>query len=525
MQTKPPCLLIVLQEPLNILLFAAIALNAAFFITRGLAEQPGYTDAYYYYNAAARFASGDGLTDAYLWTYIGLPDDLPTASHRYWMPLTSLIAALGMGLTDTIDYSSAQIPFALMLIGLAGTGFWLGKRLGGGWRHAWVAGLVTLFNGFFVRYWGMTDTFTPYGVVGSLALVFTGLSLSNISQVYRIPTWFIAGIFAGLGHLARADGLLLLLIALFLIGIRRTVPTRQRIRSMLWLLLGYLLVMMPWFLRSVIETGSPLPVGGVQAIWYIEYDALFNYPPGANLSDFTLSHLIESRWTAIINNLGTFIAVEGLVIMAPLMLIGLWNRRRHAFLQGFIWYALGLHVVMTFIFAYPGFRGGLFHSAAALVPFWAALGVCGVDDAVDWIAQRRKDWTPAQTKIVFSIWLVGVALLLAFSTALPARVVKETPTLYTQLQANLPGDARVMINDPAALYYFTGLGGVVLPNASPDVIPEIATKYGIDYVLIETIDGIDAVPDAFRFDLNDPPSFLDPVPIDLAGARLYAINQ
>ncbi|MFN8564458.1 MAG: hypothetical protein U0703_23210 [Anaerolineae bacterium] len=61
----------------------------ALVITRGLIAAPGYTDVYYHLNAANRMASGQGLTDPYVWTYIGALDRLPMPSHLYWMPLTS----------------------------------------------------------------------------------------------------------------------------------------------------------------------------------------------------------------------------------------------------------------------------------------------------------------------------------------------------------------------------------------------------------------------------------------------------
>jgi hypothetical protein len=80
-----------------------------------------------------------------------------------------------------------------------------------------------------------------------------------------------------------------------------------------------------------------------------------------------------------------------------------------------------------------------------------------------------------------------------------------------------------MVNDPAALYYFTGLGGVVLPNESVEIIPDIAAKYGITHLLIETVDGALAVPRNFEFDVNVPPDFLTFI-TDLPGARLYAIE-
>jgi hypothetical protein len=88
---------------------------------------PGYTDAYYYFNAGQRLATGQGLTDPYVaLTYLGAPESLPAPSHTYWMPLASLLAALGGGL-----FWKAQIPFGLLWLGLALLAFWLGARLGG----------------------------------------------------------------------------------------------------------------------------------------------------------------------------------------------------------------------------------------------------------------------------------------------------------------------------------------------------------------------------------------------------------
>ncbi len=512
--------------PRHALVFGLMALVVAFVIVRGLAERPGYTDAFYYFNAADRWVVGDGLTDPYLWTYIGLPESIPTASHQYWMPLTSMLAALGMWVMNAPgDYAAAQWPFALLLAGLAGIGFWLGGRLGGSKRHMWVAGLLTLFSGFFTRFWGMTDNFGPYGFAGAMCLVWMGLAAKVRPEQKAYRFGFLAGIFAGLGHLARADGLLLLIVGLGTLALNRTM-WRQRLVACLVLTVGYLLIMIPWFARNLDVIGSPLPMGGTQAAWYTEYDDIFNYPPGTEVVAFFedgLSTLVESRWQAFTNNLGTFVAVEGLVVMTPLMLIGLWNRRRNAFLGGFWVYALGLHLAMTFVFAFPGFRGGLFHSSAVLIPWWAALGVVGLDDVVDWYAKRRRRWQPAVAKLVFSSGLVLLAIMLSWRVSSGQRVPAGQPSLYRELEAAFAQDARVMVNDPAALYYFTGLSGVVLPNATIDIVPEIADQYDVTHLLIEFVGGVPATPAEFVFDFDNPPAFLEPVSVSLPGARLYAI--
>src|SRR5690606_26093449 len=82
-----------------------------------LVEQPGYMDAYYYYNAAHRLVSGDGLTDPYVWHYLDAPDALPAPSHTYWMPLQSLLAAGAMALGGA-TFGAAQVPSVLCYAGL-----------------------------------------------------------------------------------------------------------------------------------------------------------------------------------------------------------------------------------------------------------------------------------------------------------------------------------------------------------------------------------------------------------------------
>lgn len=513
--------------------FAAVAVLFALFITRALVEQPGFTDAFYHFNAAERFVSGLGLTDAYLWVYIGMPESLPAPSHLYWMPLTSLSAALGMWLFNAPgSYAAAQIPFALMYAGAACVGFWLGEQLGGTRRHAWVAGLLTLLSGFYLRFWGATDTFAPYALFGSLCLVCMGLGAAGS----RPHLWYaLSGALAGLAHLTRADGVLLLIVGWTVIawpvrrvGTQRGVSLQQKTLMMVIMTAAYLLVMFPWFVRNLNAVGSPLPVGGAQGIWYREYDDLFNYPPDSSpqtLFADGLGTFLESRWQAVAGANGailTLVTVEGLIVLTPLMLVGLWRQRKDPFVRGFWLYALGLHVAMSLIFPFPGMRGGLFHSAGALLPWWMAFGVAGLDDVIDWAASRRR-WNARSAKAVFSAALLVFAALLSFSTA--RRVQVGTPRLYTALAEAIPLNSRVMINDPAQLYYFTGLGGVVLPNEEPPVILDIARRYGVDYALLEIYNGQLAASEKLAPLAESPPNFLVRVPLDVQGVILYAIES
>jgi hypothetical protein len=525
-------------------LFALIALVGAFLMTHGLVQGPGYTDAFYHLNAANRVVTGQGWTDPYLWTYIGAPDNLPAPSHLYWMPMTSLLAAVGMGLLNAPgNYAAAQWPFALLFAGTVCTGFWLGERIGGTRRHAWLAGLITLFSGYFTRFWGVIDTFAPYALFGSVCLVFIGLAVSQASTRKRWLYCALAGVTAGLAHLTRADGILLLLVGWSAVGWTLVFGRERKgitfyMQGIGIMTLAYLLVMLPWFIRNMNVIGTPMPLGGAQGIWFTEYNDLFNYPPNLSAATFFangLGTLFNTRWEAfagsqgiLSGNLGTLVAVEGLIVMTPLMLVGLWRWRKESFLRGFWIYALGLHLAMTLIFPYPGYRGGLLHSSAALVPWWAILGVVGVDDCVEWLARRRR-WNTKTAKRIFSGALVAVAIFLSYSIGFknPTPAPAEPATYREVAEKMLPG-GRLMINDPAQFYYFTGIGGVVLPNEDPSVIQDIARQYQVDYLLIEAVTSdsrqSNAAPQRLWPILSAPPDFLTLIPMNDPTVRLYAIH-
>lgn len=462
--------------------FGVVSLLLAILIVRYPNEQPGFTDAFYHYNAAVHLARGDGFVDDYLWTYIGAPDTLPARSHLYWMPGTSLIAALGMGVLG-ISYGAAQLGLVLCLWGAGLLTYHIGWQLNHLRRHAWSAGLVLLLGGFYSRFWGTTDTFAPYALFGALALWAMGQGL----RLFSWRWWLLGGVAAGGGHLIRSDGLLLVVCGLLLLLIGR-LPWQQRLRTAGVLLAGYLLVMLPWFAFNLTTLGTVLPVGGTQAIWYTGYDDLFSYPADASPTTFFaagIGLLVSSRWDALLANVQTLLFVEGFVILAPFMLWALWRRRHDPQWWPMIVFTLGLHAAFTLLFPFPGVRGGLFHGAAALIPFWAVLAVDGVDAAILWIAARRRRWQPAVAQPVFTTGVVLLVAVLSYMIVQGRRELAGTPDYYQVLRQFIPDGARVMRNDPAQLYFFTGLGGVALPNESFAMAQQLVDQYQIDYVLLE----------------------------------------
>jgi hypothetical protein len=500
--------------------YAFLSLIGAFTIVFFYNQQPKNTDAFYHYNGAVNLATGRGFVEDYLWVYLGAPDALPAPSHLYWMPGTSIIASLGMFLFGT-NYTGARIGLALCLWGAMLLAYWLGWYLGKKARTAWLAGLLTLFSGFFLYAWGQTDTFAPYAFFGAMALVFIGLGIAE--EKHNRLYWSLAGVFAACGHLIRSDGLLLLLVgwAVLLWPLERS-RYQQRLLWLIPFTLAYLLVMSPWFIRNLNAVGAILPVGGTQNAWFRSYDELFSYPVDASPASLFAdgaSVFIQSRLWATFSTNGILlqaIAYEGAIIFASLILIGAWKRRKEPFLRGILLFAIGIHIAFAWVFSFAGVRGGFWHASAALVPIWAAIGLLGLEDALAWVGKRRPVWKSPLAANIFSYALTAMVIVLSLAISRP--VPSERPLLMTKLEEIIPEGSRLMSVDPAEIYYYTGMGGIPIPNESPEVALELALLYGIDYLMLQE----NQITEPMQF--TETPAFLEPIELNIDGVRLYAIQ-
>lgn len=584
-------------------------------------HQPNYMDEAYYVVTGANLAEGRGFVEDFVWNYLNHPGPPPRPSHLYWMPLTSLLASVGM-LAGGPSYRAAQILFIILSALLAPLTFWLTWTLSGQRRPAWLAGLLIIFSGFYFPFWTAVDNFTPFALAGSLALLLawrgmatadhrpltadrgpetadrsitnyqlpisqslnpgtttkTGLPISQLPNLPIFPSphlsLFLAGLCAGLAHLARADGLLILvaILSYYLLhlvqrdrpltadrgpetgdpgytpGRTRTGRTGRRpetedrrpgtgkravtpvpnptshvsrftfyvlrfthhvlrstpyaLRLTLPLLLGYLLVMLPWFLRNWFVAGIPLSTAGSQTIWlptgadlFTSYNSLFSYGRELSARTFLAQSwpvILQGRWWVLLTNVQTVIAVWSMIFLTPLIMVGGWQLRAHPLLQLAGWYALLLFMVMTLVFAFPGALGGLFHSGAALLPFLYAAAVIGLDHSIDWVAARRRTWRAKSAKQVFGTGLVIMAAGLSSFVYYP-RVLKNNawnnvddlyPPIAAWIKAN-DSNATVMINNPPAYRYHGGGLSVVIPNEDIELTLAAARRYQVNYLVLE----------------------------------------
>jgi len=458
-------------------------------VAAALIPRPGYMDTAYYAAGAVRLAQGGGLSEPFIWNYLDDPAGLPHPGFLYWMPLPSLLAAPFAALLPG-SFLALQFPFALLSALLPPIAY--GLALGATDRRctAWLAGLLTLFSGFFFPYWTLPETFAPFALFGALALWLGG------RRGLGGGGWLLVGALVGLAHLTRADGLLLLpVVALALLLFPSPRGARRAPRIMFhvsYLALGYLLVMGPWLARNLAVVGAPLPSAGARTLWLRAYDDLFCYRCDLSLRSYLAwgwSGILRSKLWAMGVNLQRFLAEDCLVGLFPFTLVGLYRlRRRPAFTLSIV-YLLLLYLVHSLAFTFPGPRGGFFHASAALLPFLHTSAAEGLDAAVGWAARRRR-WNGRQARLVFTLAALALAVLLSLSIGRGKWTAWRTAdAVYDRIGRWLAwrgeAGATVMVVNPPAFWYHTRNPCVVIPNGDAEVMLEVAARYGVDYLVLE----------------------------------------
>ncbi|MCP5095644.1 MAG: hypothetical protein GY943_08845 [Chloroflexi bacterium] len=451
-------------------------------------EHPSYMDAYYYTTNGQRLADGFGFTEEVIWQFLDEPQGFPAPSHTYWMPLTSMLAAVGYRFSD--QFSAVQIPFWLLAGLLPLLAYQISHDLTNQRWQAWAAALFTASGGFYNNFYNQPSTFAPFAWCGCVCL----WALARGSKVENGRYWwFLAGISAGLGHLTRADGVLLLIVggfALFIyFGVKRI--WRALMSSLFLLGSGYLFVMGGWFWRTWQLTGRPLSTVGTQTIFLTTYDDLFAYG-----RSFDLTHLIDWGWGNILSSrvdgivlvLGSFVAVSCLIFLTPFVIWGWWRlmKKKWEMLMPGSLYLLLLFVSMSLLFTFPGGRGGFFHSSAAIFPWLMALAAAGVEFCVNWIAKRLSHWQPERASRLFAGLFVAVAMTMSVALGIvrSSDAVAET-AVYEQLGDQLPPDAIVMVGNAPGFYYHAQLPATSVPNEPPEILIQVAKRYQISHLVLD----------------------------------------
>ncbi len=454
-------------------------------------RSPGYMDADYYFATARILASGGGLQVPFTWNYLaGGALNLPQPAHLYWMPLTTFLSAASM-LVFGGSFMAAQVPSLAFTAALPLMSAWMAQKLGARPVQAVLAGGLAVLSGFYLPFFVTTDAFASFAVIGGLALWLMADAPQADARI-----WLMAGALAGLGHLARADGVILLLLAVGTWGLSRP----RRPLGLLALVGGYLVVMGAWFVRMWQVTGGPLSPGGLKAAWLTNYNQLFAYPADqltfSNWLDSGIGQIFQARLSAAGTNLTSLLLVNGLVFLTVLMGIGLWRKRRWRAIGVLAAYLLSEFALMSVVFPFPGSRGGFFHSSTAAMPLLWALTPFGLEGAVDWL-HRLRGWDPVEATRrlgIGTLIVAGVATfyLLATRLALPAQHGQgwgEASMAYNVASGPIEtggGEQDVVaVNNPPAFWLASGHPSVVIPDGDTQALERVVRDFRVRWVVLE----------------------------------------
>lgn len=464
---------------------------------------PGYLDSAYYFGGGIQLATGKGFTEPYLWNYLDGTISLPHPSHTYWMPLASIVSALGMWLAGQITYAAARIPFIIIAALVVPVTAALAYAFTQKRDLAILSSLLAIFSIYHAPFVGVTDNF-------SLFMLFGGLYFLAVTKLFQDDSqtrcWFMLGLLAGLLSLSRSDGLLWLGMT-FLFALYRLlhhVPLSIArashyiaflTRRLLPALLGFLLVMSPWYARNLSTFGTLMAPGGSRALWLENYDQTFIYPPDQLSMESFLAYgwdniLVDRVW-ALGTNLQSGFAAHGGIILFPFIVAGILYYRKDERVRLAVTAWLILFFVMSFIFPFAGARGAFFHAGAALQPMWWVLAPLGLDAIL--LSLRKRNWGNDQTRFLFRSVLVMIAVILTVYVSY-LRVFAlgwgegeaRYPVVEQFLIVNgIADDDVVIVRNAPGYYIATGRSAISIPYGGEGAILAAAGQFDAQYLVLE----------------------------------------
>ena len=382
---------------------------------------PGYTDAYYYVDAARSIAQGNGFNIDVVWIFpeVGgsIPADptLPIPAFGHWMPLAALVQLPFLAVFGPQPWAAAA-PFVLIGATAAPLTWAIARDAGAGPFVAVGAGILTAVPALAVAFMAQPDNFALFQplVAGALWMTARGLKGSPRSFV-------LAGLLAGLATLSRTDGLLVFGVVLLAFAWDRT-RGRRVIHASAAVGAGaaFVLVMAPWWIRQLAVFGMLSPSMASGKVLFIrsigEWNSIATPATLNHLLGMGAGPLIESRVGGLVAAVTIYVVLIAGLVLAPFIVVGAWARRRSVEFGPFFTYAALLFGFSAIVSAVHVPGGTFIHSAVALAPYSYVLALEGVVVAVAWLGRRRTAWDPGPATRLAIVGTVGVVIVGALAS-------------------------------------------------------------------------------------------------------------
>jgi hypothetical protein len=470
-------------------------LSAAFVVT-----QPGFTDAYYYVDVARRLAHGQGLTADFIWNFLEAPrlEALPVPSHRFWMPLATVVQATGIAALEPVlgTFRSAQAAIIAAAAFVPAAAYAAARSIGATTRAALVAAALAGLGGFtFAPAWVTLDSFAIAAVVGTLFFVAFGRAAAG-----DVRAGAIAGALVGLLFLARAEGALFG-VALLALVLRPSSRVSGIAGSAVALAIGF-----AWLARGFALPGSPA-IALVKGVFLVRYEDFFALTPSGSAD---LATLIGVRLSALGSDLVVVLAALLLFLAVPLFL-GLRAGWRLPAVRAFAALALLVYLAEGLIWPLHATRGSYFHSLAAFYPFAMALVALGGET---WLARFERS-----ARRLATYGTLGAVLILAVFGLTNWDTSFNEPYRARVAALDLIPPGPFLAIDAAAWRWISDRSVLISPADGPRTAACVAISYRVQSLVLEP-----AHFSAYQalYDGEGSPWFGQSA--DRGGIRVYALN-
>ncbi len=472
-------------------------------------------DAEYYFANGTQLAKGEGFTEPFVWNYLDDPQNVIHPSNTYWMPFTSVISAAGMLVMGNQSFFAGRIPFVFLSALIPIVTSYIAWIFSNRRSAAWLAGLLTIFGGFFTLYYSITDTFVPYMLFGGISfIIINNLFIQN--KIGIRWEFIFLGCIAGLFHASRSDGLIWL-IGFLTVAIWEGNHTKRKVGlillSIVFLISGYLLIMGAWYVRNITIFHSLMSPGTSKVLWLTEYDEIFSYPTSTisfnKWWEMGLSYHLISYFRAFGANLSTLFGVEGMVFLTPMILLGVVKFWENNAVKFFSCMWIVTFVILSIIFPFAGMRGGFLHSSAAFQTIFFALVPVGLYQVINF-GIKKRNWKENRSIRMFYpaviLFAVIFTLFIYWDRVIDIKYMKsgwdENAASFALIEEHLlsvgaePDDI-VMITNPPGYYAQTGRSGIVTPFGNNENLLLAAKAFGANYLIL-TSDHVAGLDDLYK---------------------------
>jgi hypothetical protein len=446
------------------------------------ARHPGHADAAFYYSVARNLRDGRGPVVDYLWNFLVPHGELTHYAFDHWMPLASYAMAGVMWATGASLQGLLRLT-VLLGVALAVTVYPLARQLTSTWWVPFAAAAVTV----------MQPMVSVFAVQVDAAIFFAPLALLAMTTMLvarrRHRLWIVAGVLVALAHLARNDGLLLLLPGA--VCALAWAPPGGRVRSPAWFLLGYVCTMTPFFAMNVRQAGTLLPSASAAFPFILDHEDLYR------------THLDRSLRALLGGNMQTFLALRadavahqvtvwflafppvGAVLTAVLVGVRVARPDVGRGLLSSPWWVPGLFAGTVFlldavVIPDAGLDGAWVHVTLSLLP----LGIIAALDGLSRLPVRA----PTMGLVVLVLILAPLSTFsltirdtIAANNAAGEWAAAMAPVLRSEADC-LDREIVVMTRSPWEFTEATGIRSIQIPNEPLDEILSMARRYGVTHL-------------------------------------------